>query len=164
MTEKKTYNFEILEKATKAELIAWIADVLRNLRASAPSYEAMPEMIEAFCGDWTGAKNDKAIITTDYFAEFWRLYPRKVNKKGALQSFNNAIIRGCGAEDILNAVAIFARLRNEKTARDPREEQFTPHATTWLNQDRFNAVDSYKKELMGLIGNSAMAIIAVEGI
>lgn len=164
MTNKKTYNYKSLDKATKAELQAWISEVLAYLRPLAPNYEVSPETIEAFCNDWTGKSADSVAVVNDYFAEFWRLYPRKVGSKAkAKQSFDNAIIRGATPTQILNGTAMYARIRNEITRKDPAKECYTAHPTTFLNQDRFLAVESMKKELIGIIGQSSMAIISVQG-
>lgn len=162
--EKRQYNYKSLTTATKAELQSWISEILAYLRPLAPDYDVSPETIEAFCNDWTGKSADSVAITNDYFAEFWRLYPRKVGLKAKVkQSFDNAIIRGSTPEQILNGTALYARIRNEITSRNPAEEKFTAHPTTFLNQDRFLAVDSMRKELMGLIGNNIMTIAAVQG-
>ena len=45
--DKKTYNYKSLDKATKAELQAWISEILAYLRPLAPNYEVSPETIEA---------------------------------------------------------------------------------------------------------------------
>ena len=103
-------------------------------------------------------------ITNDYFAEFWRLYPRKVGLKAKVkQAFDNAVIRGSTPEQILNGTAMYARIRNEITKKDPSKECYTAHPSTFLNQDRFLAVDSMRKDLLGLIGNTPMAIATVQG-
>lgn len=161
---KKTYAYKNLETATKAELQAWISEILSYLRPLAPNFDIQPETLEAFCNDWTGKSTDAVAVTNDYFAEFWRLYPRKVGLKAKVkQAFDNAIIRGSTAEQILNGTAIYARIRNEITKRDPSKECYTAHPTTFLNQDRFLAVESMRKELIGLVGNSPMAIATVQG-
>lgn len=162
--DKKNYNYKSLDKATKAELQAWISEVLAYLRPLAPNYEVSPETIEAFCNDWTGKSADSVAVVNDYFAEFWRLYPRKVGSKvKAKQSFDNAIIRGATVTQILNGTAMYARIRNEITSKDPSKECYTAHPTTFLNQDRFLAMESMRKELLGLIGNTPMAIATVQG-
>lgn len=161
---KKQYLYKNLEKATKAELQAWISEVLAYLRPLAPNYDVSPEIIEAFCNDWTGKSADAVAITNDYFDEFWRLYPRRVGSKAkARQAFNAAIIRGFTSEQILNGTAMYARIRNEITRKDPSKECYTAHPTTFLNQDRFLAVESMRKELMGLLGNTTMTLATVEG-
>lgn len=164
MKNKKQYNYKSLEKATKAELQAWISEILSYLRPLAPNYEVSPETIEAFCNDWTGKSSETVVVANDYFSEFWRLYPRKVGLKAKVkQAFDNAVIRGSTPEQILNGTAMYARIRNEITKKDPSKECFTAHPSTFLNQDRFLAVDSMRKELLGLIGNTPMAIATVQG-
>jgi Helix-turn-helix domain len=68
-------------------------------------------------------------ITTQSFDVFWKIYPRKVGKIAAKSAFEKALRVGT-LEDILKGA--------ERFASDPnRQEQFTPHPATWLNQGRW---------------------------
>ena len=68
-------------------------------------------------------------ITTQSFDVFWEIYPRKVGKIAAKSAFEKAL-RVSTLEDILKGA--------ERFASDPnRQEQFTPHPATWLNQGRW---------------------------
>ena len=75
--------------------------------------------------------NNKISFDVDMqvFNKFWEIYPRKVNKKQTLKIFTK--INDNDYEKILHAVKIFA---SEHTNT---EEKFIPHATTWLNQERY---------------------------
>lgn len=75
--------------------------------------------------------NNKISLDVDMqvFNKFWEIYPRKVNKKQTLKIFTK--INDNDYEKILHAVKIFA---SEHTNT---EEKFIPHATTWLNQERY---------------------------
>ena len=61
---------------------------------------------------------------------FWRLYPRKVGRSAAQRVFLRAAAK-VGPDVILDGVVRFAN--------DPNlpEKQFIPHASTWLNQGRW---------------------------
>lgn len=61
------------------------------------------------------------------FAEFWRIYPRRVGKRKAVEAFARALDRA-PLEEILAGAR---RFRDDPN----REDAFTPHPTTWLNRD-----------------------------
>lgn len=65
------------------------------------------------------------------FAEFWRAYPRRTDKGGARKAYAKAIQRADPAELLAGALRL---------ARDPNlpEAQFVPHASTWLNGERWD--------------------------
>lgn len=64
------------------------------------------------------------------FEEFWNLYPRKVGKGGAQSAFLKAC-KKVEPEIIMNALTAYVN-----SGRLP-EMQFIPHASTWLNQERW---------------------------
>lgn len=61
--------------------------------------------------------------------EFWRAYPRKAGKQAALKAWHKAITQ---AEPHV-IIAAAARFRDDPN----REDEFTPHPSTWLNQHRW---------------------------
>ena len=61
------------------------------------------------------------------FEEFWDAYPRKVGKDAARLAYAKARIRASAG----NIIAGLAR------ARWPRDPQYIPHPSTWLNQGRW---------------------------
>jgi hypothetical protein len=66
---------------------------------------------------------------TEAFDEFWSLYPRKHGKQAAIRAWKSAI-RKTDPKTIIEAV--------KRYADDPnRVDQFTAHASTWLNQGRW---------------------------
>jgi uncharacterized protein YdaU (DUF1376 family) len=67
------------------------------------------------------------------FAEFWTAYPKKVSKAEALKAWGKI-----PAEDGLTE-KIMAALATAKQSRDWTKDdgQFIPHASTWLNQRRW---------------------------
>lgn len=71
------------------------------------------------------------------FAEFWAAYPcKQPSRKAALASYRQAVKRA-DHETIMAGVARY------KFSPDPSKR---PHATTWLNQDRWTAVSDQQAE------------------
>lgn len=66
------------------------------------------------------------------FEEFWNAYPRRPNssKKDAFAKYKKAITK-ISEQDLLKLTKQFAKTMVNK---DP---QYIPHASTWLNQERF---------------------------
>lgn len=65
---------------------------------------------------------------TDDFENFWRTYPRRIEKKSAFKSWRTALKSGATADEITAGAARYAKYR----AGEP--ERFTKHPSTWLNQ------------------------------
>lgn len=63
----------------------------------------------------------------DLFNEFWKEYPRKLDKGAAYRAFRSALKRA-SFEQILSGVIAY---RND----DDREIEFTKYPATWLNAD-----------------------------
>lgn len=67
------------------------------------------------------------------FDEFWSCYPRKAGKSEAAKAWLKAIKDGADAALVVAALKTHAEYhRVVKT-----EQQFIPHASTWLNQKRY---------------------------
>lgn len=64
------------------------------------------------------------------FAEFWTHYPRKIGKAGAFKAFAKAAKKH-NADDILFG------LSQQIAGMNAKEQQFIPHAATWLNAERW---------------------------
>lgn len=65
------------------------------------------------------------------FAEFWSLYPRRVSKRAAQKAWDKEVKSGALPQDI-----IFG-LRQQLRQLCSKDIQFIPHASTWLNQARY---------------------------
>ncbi len=65
------------------------------------------------------------------FKRFWDLYPRKTNKKKAKDSF----LKKCTDENILNKM--INAVINQKKSEQWQNMKYIPHATTWLNGERW---------------------------
>jgi len=61
------------------------------------------------------------------FELFWRDYPRKIGKGAARTAFQRSLKK-------VDPEVIIRTLRNYSF---PKEMQFIPHASTWLNQERW---------------------------
>lgn len=91
--------------------------------------------------------NTKNIYTKD-FEDFWNKYPRKISKKSAFNSYKKALKQE--KPEYINLCALrFAESCKAKNI----EEQYIPHASTWLNQERWTDVIITKiKTLNNLAG------------
>lgn len=65
---------------------------------------------------------------TDDFENFWRTYPRRIEKKSAFKAWKTALKSGATADEITAGAVRYAKYR----AGEP--ERFTKHPSTWLNQ------------------------------
>jgi uncharacterized protein YdaU (DUF1376 family) len=81
---------------------------------------------------WGVGEGSESLATS--FAEFWLAYPRKVAKSKAAQAWLKLSPNRELVAVILAAVE--AQKRSEQWTKD--NGQFIPHATTWLNQERWN--------------------------
>jgi len=64
------------------------------------------------------------------FEAFWSTYPRRVGKGAARKAYEKAI-------KITTPEAIMAGLHRQLAYYATREQQFIPHPSTWLNQERW---------------------------
>lgn len=65
------------------------------------------------------------------FEDWWSTYPRKTAKGAARKAWPKAVKAAGGIDQLMAAVSAFAKSR---AGADPT---FTPHASTWLNQERW---------------------------
>ena len=65
------------------------------------------------------------------FEDFWKQYPKKINKKGCFTKFKN--IKGIKKE----FPYIMEALEKFKQSRQWQNTQYIPHPATWLNQERW---------------------------
>jgi len=75
--------------------------------------------------------NTKDKYTTE-FEEFWKVYPRPVNKYQTYTKWKN-VVKEVTPKKLLVLTIRFA----EKTQRDNTEEKYICHPSTWLNQRRY---------------------------
>jgi len=67
----------------------------------------------------------------DGFAEFWERYPRRIGKAAARKAYAKALKAGTHDE-------IMFGLSQQMPSLVSREQQYIPHPSTWLTQERWN--------------------------
>lgn len=77
----------------------------------------------------SAAKEPKDAYTSD-FEEFWRIYPRKVEKRRAFKSWRARLREGVKAADMILAA------RQYSEAKRGTEQQYLKHPATFLSRDR----------------------------
>tara|TARA_Y100000004_G_scaffold134134_1_gene151650 strand:+ start:19288 stop:19917 length:630 start_codon:yes stop_codon:yes gene_type:complete len=84
-------------------------------------------------------KEDTKTLYTKEFQVFWSDYPRKIGKYASAKSFKKAL-------KVINALELqVACINYAKYVEDNKVEQtFIPHATTWLNNRRWEDYKEYK--------------------
>jgi hypothetical protein len=80
----------------------------------------------------------------DSFETFWSAYPRKVNKKGAGDKF-----RALSPEEKLLAITDVLRRKKYDDTWTKENGKFIPHPTTYLNQRRWEDVQTTKTKNLG---------------
>lgn len=89
--------------------------------------------------------NIKPLVKNDqehWFDTFWKIYPKKVNRAGALKSFFKKV----SSENVLNKIISDLTIKTNSFDWKKDSGQFIPHATTYLNQERWNDVVDIKTE------------------
>lgn len=66
----------------------------------------------------------------EQFEQFWKIYPRRIGKGAARKSFEKAL-------KLESFDGIMAGLHRQLPYYASKEQQFIPHPTTWLNQERW---------------------------
>ena len=81
-------------------------------------------------------------IYNDQFDEFWKIYPKKVSKESAKKAW----LKIKPNDDLV--AKITKAVKDQKLSE--KEQQFIPHAATWLNAKRWeDEVTATQKPLMG---------------
>jgi hypothetical protein len=85
----------------------------------------------------TGSKNTNRNSTVDQqgnplFDVFWKAYPRKVSPSLAKKSFAKLKVDEALLEKIVKAVEL-----QKKTVWKDKDQQYIPHPSTWLNNQRW---------------------------
>jgi len=67
---------------------------------------------------------------SDGFEAFWSAYPRKVGKGKAREAYAKALA-------LSDALSLIEQAQRYASACQGKDEQFIPHPSTWLNQERW---------------------------
>jgi len=88
-------------------------------------------------GGESGLPDVEASYPQNRFEEFWKAYPRKVGKSLAEKAYLKVLRKKVYPYDVEQF--ILNSLENQKQSKLhlQREEQFIPHAATWLNSERW---------------------------
>lgn len=95
-----------------------------------PLIEPIEEPVEDIYPRSEAPKPSKAKVEDEGFTEFWRVYPKKVAKAGAVAAWTKAL--KTADPDAIIAGAM--RYAAERTGQDPT---YTAHPATWLNKGRW---------------------------
>ena len=101
----------------------------------------------------SNTKEDTKEEYSDEFRSFWKVYPRKVGKFEAHKSFKRLVKKeGVGFfERLLRLTVNFKRT----CEHDRTDQQFIPHASTYLNNRRFEDFEKIRNEKVKSINRIA---------
>lgn len=94
--------------------------------AGAYGHTGAPKQVE-------GLMPDQSLITPAMFEQWWRLYPRKVDKGKAKTKWGQICNRAQRPTFAQLRDAVNAQIKTDRW----RRPQYIPHPTTWLNQERW---------------------------
>jgi hypothetical protein len=85
-------------------------------------------------------KTDRGDKYTNEFLEWWNLYPRNDGSKAkAFEVWKKVVDKFISPRDLYLATSKF------KQACNGKDKKYIPHATTWLNQKRWETVEESSK-------------------
>jgi len=136
--ERATNNENIVLRATVDELeLSWgsLGDGHRHIlqraivRANNSNIPLIEQILNAYAEQEHEIEHAKPDHYSDEFEAFWRLYPRRKEKRRALKAWQSALKRGADPQEIIAGAGRYA---NECEGKSPK---YIKHATTWLNGD-----------------------------
>lgn len=84
------------------------------------------------------------------FDRFWSAYPRKIGKGAARKSYERALKK-------VSHEIIMHGLSQQLPDMQSKEKQFIPHASTWLNQERWEDEPEEPNSMAGGGGSNSNA-------
>ena len=117
-TEKK----EILDKQDFSN-----SDLLGNLKKSNSDLKAIERKAPPFIPLVPPSSSETA------FADFWKAYPKKVGKRIAKKSYE----KQCKEKGVTSAISTAIEKYKQLWKQQKTKKQFIPHASTWLNGQRW---------------------------
>lgn len=121
----KTEN--VINGVKFCEYKAVVPELLPGTKCSGGSNKMFHNNIEYNTSNIYSAKFDK----NDAFKRFWSVYPRHTNKKKAFDVF----VKKCTDETVLQKM--LSAVVDYKETEQWQNERFIPHASTWLNGERW---------------------------
>ena len=119
-------------------LVGFQNDTTQYQNDTPPSINKKPQL----------TSNNKPIIYSDDFNNWWNLYPRNDgSKKKAYELFEKI------TDKVINFDELYSYTVQYKNSVHGKDEKFIPHATTWLNQRRWETIEEKPKlNLNQLVG------------
>jgi hypothetical protein len=96
-----------------------------------PTSSLVPSLVFEPLGDSLPLRNNKQSVS-ESFRRFWKEYPRKVARHDAWLVWRRLALDPSGVEAAIEGVR-----REKRTEWKNRDMEHIPHATTWLNQRRW---------------------------
>ena len=125
------YTAEIPEKVShKPRFSGPLSEEKVSLVQEKVSLETLKGVTSADLGRHEDVNRTSTTIPTSSFEAFWAAYPRRVGKGEALKAWMKAV-KTTDPELLISAATAFA---TQRSGADPK---FTPHPSTWLNQQRW---------------------------
>lgn len=125
---------------TSTQYILQFRDPLAQ-NAPAPSAKCATPLAQKDTPHNLGSNNlgIEPVSNIDHFEDFWTAYPRKIGKGAARKAFAAAIKKATIEE-------ISSGLNNQREALLAKEQKYIPHASTWLNGERWNDDPTHHNE------------------
>lgn len=104
-----------------------------------------------------GFQRTKKYITPNDFEKFWKSYPRKVQKPKAKEAWDNLCYDLKTSGEKITLEELNKAIETEKGSWNYVNEKYIPHASTWINQRRWEKalkISEYKivcKRLMRVV-------------
>lgn len=122
--EKIKIRFEVVLNTDDEDEVIGIKEAVANLMEQWQDCEK-PVHIEII----DGKKEQKEIESM--FNDFWQEYPRKTDKVKAFKAFKKV------CKDRKMLATLLAALAEQRKTKQWKTKEFIPHATTWLNGNRW---------------------------
>ena len=127
--QSRNENNKIIGHYIKVNFITRKATLL-NSRHPHP-----PENKEGILNALSTNKSTADNIKKSQFDQFWEMYPKKVDKGKALTKWNQICNKPIKERPKWNDIR--RALHKQKKSQRWQDQQYIPHATTWLNQSRW---------------------------
>ena len=149
INNNNTYNnqFNNKEKTNKKEIPTsanFALDVKENLTTEPTVKESLT--VEPTCNETLQVESVEVEVVkingVDLFEAFWKAYPKKKAKEKARQVFQKLLSKVKNKEILAEQIMKGLELYNQDIIQKQTKEEFIAHATSWLNQARWE--DEYK--------------------
>jgi uncharacterized protein YdaU (DUF1376 family) len=122
------------EKASKRSDAGKLGAIAKSLKnRETPQANGQAGLKHSSQSDIKKKESSNELSSADAFEAFWKSYPRKASKLASSKAYSKALAR-IGGDD--PQAFLLAALETAK--RGWTDERFTPHASTWLNGERYN--------------------------